>query len=151
MHYDSTPEPGAPSSRRVAWAVGAALIMIGIGGLAAWGATRPDALSYFMTPSDVAAKGAAAQGPSLRVGGRVEPGTLVRDGSSVRFSVSDGTNAVPVAYTGEVPDTLKESTDVVAEGAIAADGILRATRVLAKCSSRFVPKVERDARASATG
>lgn len=136
-------------SRRLKWLVGSALILVGIGGLSLWGLRQPGAVSFYMTPSDVVSKGSAAIGPTLRVGGRVAAGTLDRRGSSVAFTITDGRHDVPVRYTGEVPDTLKEGTDVVAEGTIGRDRTLAATRVLAKCSSKFVPKVERDARAVA--
>jgi cytochrome c-type biogenesis protein CcmE len=57
----------------------------------------------------------------------------------VSFDVTDGDRTVGVVHRGEVPDTLKESTDVIAEGTITPDGTVAATRVLAKCSSKFVP------------
>jgi cytochrome c-type biogenesis protein CcmE len=131
------------SATRAKWIVGLALILVGLGGLAVWAMRAPGAVAYFVTASEAKQKPA---GQALRLGGRVAAGTLVRTGPSVTFSVTDGETVVPVAYTGEIPDTLKEGTDVVAEGAI-RDGTLTATRVMAKCSSRFVPKVEQDARA----
>jgi cytochrome c-type biogenesis protein CcmE len=137
------------ASRRLRWATGSALILAGIGGLAAWGMTRPGAISFYVTPAEVFDKGPAAYGPSLRVGGKVADGTLVRDGASVSFTITDGHRDVPVRYHGEIPDTLRNGTEVVAEGTLHPGGTLAATRVLAKCSSRFVPKVERDARAAA--
>lgn len=136
-----------PTSRRARWLVGAGLILLGIAGLGVWAMRTPGAVSYFVTPSEVNARGPSAQ--TFRLGGRVAPATLVRKGSSVTFAVVDDKAAVRVAYRGEVPDTLKEGTDVVAEGRLREDGVLAADRVMAKCSSRFVPKVEREARARA--
>jgi cytochrome c-type biogenesis protein CcmE len=125
--------------RRLKWIVGGSMICLGIGGLAAWAMATPGAVSYYTTPSEIAVQGVKAQGRVLRVGGRVAEGTLVRDGASVRFAVTDGHNRIPVTYRGDVPDTLKERTDVIAEGLLSPDGTLRATRVLAKCSSKFSP------------
>jgi cytochrome c-type biogenesis protein CcmE len=124
--------------RRLKWAVGGVLIVCGLGGLAAWAIASPGAVSYYVTPSQVAVQGSAVMGHQLRVGGRV--GELVRDGTNLRFTVTDGHNAVRVVYHGDVPDTLKVGTDAVADGTLRPDGTLVATRVLAKCSSKFAPK-----------
>ena len=123
--------------RRAKWAAGITLIVAGIGALAAWAIASPDAVAYYKTPSEV--HSSDVMGRNLRVGGRVAAGSLIREGSSVAFVVTDGERSVPVVYRGEVPDTLKEQTDVVAEGRLRPDGTLQATRVLAKCSSKYVP------------
>jgi cytochrome c-type biogenesis protein CcmE len=78
-------------------------------------------------------------GHQLRVGGQVAKGTMHRTGTTVGFTVTDGHHTVPVSYHGDVPDTLKPGTDVVAEGMLQPSGTLIATRVLAKCSSKFAP------------
>ena len=55
----------------------------------------------------------------IRLGGLVEPGTLVRgDNLQVSFEVTDGNKSVPVAYTGILPDLFREGQGVVAEGAL---------------------------------
>ena len=123
----------APRNKK--WIVAVSCIVLGIGGLAAWAVATPGAVSYYATPSEVLSD-ANVQTRNLRVGGRVAD--LVRDGTLVTFGVSDGHEVVPVSYRGDVPDTLKDSTDVIAEGRINAKGTLVATRVLAKCSSKFV-------------
>lgn len=125
--------------RRATWIVGGGLVLAGLGGLVAWAVTAPGALNYYKTPSEIAA-GDAVGGRTLRIGGRVADGSFERDGSRVAFGLTDGKNVVPVVYRGDVPDTLKEATDAVAEGSLRSDGTLVATRVLAKCSSKFVPE-----------
>lgn len=136
--------PGLSGPRfRLKWVLGGGLLAVGIVGLSAWALASPGAVSYFATPSEIAAGDVPSEG-SLRVGGRVAPGTLDRDGTVVSFTVTDGDAEVPVVYAGEVPDTLKEETDVVAEGNLDPDGTLVASRVLAKCSSKFVPADEVD-------
>jgi cytochrome c-type biogenesis protein CcmE len=135
---DTTPD-SRPGSRKK-WVVAVSLIVAGIGGLAAWAVATPGAVSYYATPSEVVADGPDAMNRNLRLGGRVAD--LVRDGTLVTFDVSDGKTVVPVRYRGEVPDTLKDATDVIAEGQVGTDGTLVATRVLAKCSSKFVDEPE---------
>ncbi len=130
-------EPREPGSRK-RWIVAVSFIVAGIVALAAWAVASPGAVSYYATPSEVQAEALVddTMGRNLRVGGRVAD--LVRDGTLVTFDVSDGHEVVPVRYRGDVPDTLKEATDVIAEGQLGSDGTLVATRVLAKCSSKFV-------------
>ena len=122
---------------RLKWVVGATLIVVGIGALAAWAIASPGAVSYYATPSEVKVQGAQAMNRQLRVGGRVADDSLRRSGASVRFVVADGHNSLPVVYRGDIPDTLKPGTDVVAEGRLTSDGTLVASRVLAKCSSKY--------------
>jgi cytochrome c-type biogenesis protein CcmE len=139
----STQEPSQPRRPpRAKWAAGITLIVAGIGALAVWAIASPDAIAYYKTPSEV--HSSDTSGRNLRVGGRVAAGSLHRSGALVRFVVTDGHDTVPVVYRGDVPDTLKEHTDVVAEGRLQPDGTLLATRVLAKCSSKFVPADKAD-------
>ncbi len=125
-------------SRRAKWATGISLIVAGIVGLAAWAVTSPDAVAYYKTPSEIA-DGTGIAGRNVRVGGRVAEGSLDRAGPRVSFVITDGRQQVPVRYAGEVPDTLKEGTDAIAEGRIVG-ATLVAKRIQAKCSSKFVPK-----------
>lgn len=140
MSEQASPQP--PRSRRAKWAAGITLIVAGIGALAVWAIASPDAVAYYKTPSEIHSTDTG--GRMLRVGGRVAGGSLHRAGTLVRFVVTDGHEAVPVSYRGDVPDTLKDNTDVVAEGRLRPDGTLVATRVLAKCSSKFVPADKAD-------
>jgi len=57
-----------------------------------------------------------------------------------RFSVKNGDKVVLASYTGIVPDTLKEGTEVVLQGRLAPDGFhVDANGVMAKCPSRYDP------------
>jgi cytochrome c-type biogenesis protein CcmE len=134
MEEQTLVEAPAPASRKK-WVVAVSLIVAGIAGLAVWAVATPGAVSYYATPAEVLADD-QAMSKALRVGGRVTE--LDRDGTLVTFGVSDGHSVIPVSYRGDVPDTLKDDTDVIAEGRLGADGTLTATRVLAKCSSKFV-------------
>lgn len=132
-----TPTSAPRRSRRAKWATGISLIVAGIVGLAAWAVTSPDAVAYYKTPSELGARDDG--GRNLRVGGRVADGSLERVGGTVIFVVTDGHSEIPVRFSGEVPDTLKEGTDAIAEGRLVG-GTLVAKRIQAKCSSKFVPK-----------
>ena len=123
------------------WVAGITLIVAAIAGLAVWAMFSPGALAYYKTPSQVAEMRATAGDSTkvLRIGGRVTE--LDRTGRTIFLTLSDGTSQVPVEFTGEVPDTLKQGTDAVVEGdSWTSDGTFSADRVQAKCSSKFVPK-----------
>jgi cytochrome c-type biogenesis protein CcmE len=77
----------------------------------------------------------------LRIGGLVEPGSVERaDGSPrIRFRVTDNINAVPVVYAGLLPDLFREGQGVVANGKLGADGIFRASEILARHDENYMP------------
>ena len=105
--------------------------------LAMWGLR--DRASYFYTPSDIAA-GKAVGDRTVRLGGMVEKGSLVRapDGVTVSFRVTDGPAHTPVTYRGILPDLFREGSGVVAEGRVTSAGFVAET-ILAKHDERYMP------------
>ena len=51
--------------------------------------------------------------------------------------MKDATAAIPVEYTGTLPDIFRPGITVVVEGRLGADGVFHARTLLAKCPSRF--------------
>ncbi|UJW76564.1 cytochrome c maturation protein CcmE [Rhizobium sp. SL42] len=98
-------------------------------------------IAYFYMPSDIAEKGV---GPDtrIRLGGLVAEGSVVRgEGSTVKFSVTDGNGTVPVTYTGILPDLFREGQGVVTEGMFTAGSqVFVADTVLAKHDENYMPK-----------
>jgi cytochrome c-type biogenesis protein CcmE len=107
-----------PKSQRLVLVVLALVAVLGAVLLAMWGLR--DRASYFYTPSDIVA-GKAVGDRSVRLGGMVEKGSLVRapDGVTVSFRVTDGPARTSVTYRGILPDLFREGSGVVAEGRIA--------------------------------
>ncbi|ABD87394.1 cytochrome c maturation protein CcmE [Rhodopseudomonas palustris] len=104
-----------------------------------------DSIVFFSTPQMVAEQHIAA-GKRFRLGGLVEPGTLVRgDNLAVSFKVSDGSAMVPVTYKGILPDLFREGQGVVTEGALDTAGVFKADTVLAKHDENYMPKEVADA------
>jgi cytochrome c-type biogenesis protein CcmE len=101
-------------------------------------------LQFAYTPTQIAAK-EAPEGRTLRVGGLVQAGTVVRDGVTVRFTVTDTVKAVPVRYEGILPDLFKEGKGVVAQGKLGPDGVFAAREVLAKHDENYMPPEAADA------
>lgn len=103
-----------------------------------------DGINFFRAPSQVLAE---PPGPDevFRIGGLVEEGTLVRgDGETIRFSVTDGGAAVPVVYTGVLPDLFEENQGMVGTGRY-INGTFEATEILAKHDETYMPKEVVDA------
>jgi cytochrome c-type biogenesis protein CcmE len=123
--------------QRLRWGLGISLIVAGIAALAFWAVASPGALAYYRSPTQVAAEHPAAT-QNIRVGGRVRD--LERGAGFANFTLTDGHDSVRVLYHGEVPDTLKDGTDGIAEGHITADGTMHADQVQAKCSSKYMTK-----------
>jgi len=118
-----------------------------VGGLAAVGVASTLVLNafqsnlvFFLTPTQVAAN-EAPRDRAFRIGGLVETGSVVRekDALTVRFKVTDTAKAIPVVYTGILPDLFREGKGVVAQGKIGSDGTFKATEVLAKHDENYMP------------
>ena len=103
-----------------------------------------DTLVFFYSPTELEAKH-VPQGRSVRVGGLVEQGSVNRAAGEVKFRVTDTAKAVDVVYRGQLPDLFREGQGVVCEGVLGADGVFRATEVLAKHDETYMPREVVDA------
>src|ERR1700678_434160 len=102
--------------------IGGSLAVLSVAAALVLNAMR-DSIVFFSTPAMVAEKHIKA-GKRFRLGGLVQPGSLVRgDNLMVRFEVGDGSAALPVSYQGILPDLFREGQGIVAEGALDASGV----------------------------
>jgi cytochrome c-type biogenesis protein CcmE len=124
--------------------IGSALAVLGFAaGLVLYALS--DSIVFFSTPT-MAAEQHIAPGKRFRLGGLVQPGSLVKgDNLAVNFSIADGSATLPVAYKGILPDLFREGQGVVAEGALDAAGVFKADTVLAKHDETYMPKDVADA------
>jgi cytochrome c-type biogenesis protein CcmE len=91
---------------------------------------------YYLTVSEL--RSHSADSGYVRVAGVVQDDVQKSDGGlHVMFTEKDGTDSVPVDYTGTLPDIFKPGITVVAEGRLGTDGVFHARTLLAKCPSRF--------------
>ena len=99
-----------------------------------------DGVSFFYTPSQ-ALEAEVAAGRNVRLGGLVQPGSVVKkpDGS-VLFTVADAKASVRVRYHGDLPDLFREGQGVVCQGVLTADGGFEAREVLAKHDENYMPR-----------
>ena len=116
---------------------------------------------YYLTVSEAAARQAELSGQMLRVAGRVVPGTVQWDPSSLtlKFALMEpppgdskpGVTAIattaPVSVRFAVvsrgqpkPDMFAAGRDVIVEGLLAQNGTIEARQVLTSCPSKYSPK-----------
>ena len=117
-------------------------------GLATWlvlGAFREN-LVFFFSPTQVAAKEVPVN-KTFRIGGLVGEGTLKKDpdGLTVRFTITDTANTIPVVYKGILPDLFKEGRGCVAQGRMNSDGVFYADQIMAKHDENYMPPEAADA------
>jgi cytochrome c-type biogenesis protein CcmE len=79
-------------------------------------------------------------GKSYELTGEVVDGSVEREGDSLRFRIRDrdGTESVPVVYSGVVPDPFRDGREVIVEGELRR-GTFVAERdsLVTKCPSKF--------------
>jgi cytochrome c-type biogenesis protein CcmE len=105
-----------------------------------------DNLLFFFSPSQIA-DGEAPTQRQFRLGGMVQDGSVQRaDGSmTVEFIVTDYAHAVPVSYTGILPDLFQEGQGVVAVGNLDPNGHFTANQIIAKHDENYMPPEVADA------
>jgi cytochrome c-type biogenesis protein CcmE len=129
--------------RRLA-AVG--LVLLGLGlALGLFLSAIGENLVFFRSPSDILASPPPPD-RAFRLGGLVEAGSVERGGSAlagerpeIRFRVTDGAHAVPVVFSGVLPDLFREGQGVVTLGRLGPDGVFRASEVLARHDETYMP------------
>lgn len=93
---------------------------------------------FFRTPTEIA-EGSVQPNITIRIGGLVAEGSVEKSDQTVRFTVSDGVNDVPVTYVGLLPDLFREGQGVVADGKLTPDGRFEAATILAKHDENYMP------------
>ena len=133
------------SPRRKRFIVAAVVLLLAVGYLSYVNFSASAA--YYVTPSELKAKGTEAIDQKMRMDGAVVPGTVEWNGKTLQltFTITDKTGvqekaAFPVSYRGVLPDTFKEGGEVIVEGTFNASGTFQATKLWARCPSRFEEK-----------
>jgi cytochrome c-type biogenesis protein CcmE len=103
--------------------------------------------SYYLTIQEFLTQRDQYGGASLRVAGRVAPGSIDYDARTLRLQFRlasfsderDPSGFVPVVFTGIKPDMFADGRDVIVEGRY-TDGVLQAKQVLTSCPSKYEAK-----------
>ena len=127
-----------PHRRRLPWSfLLAGLVILGAVGYLIYANTQTNA-AYDMTVSELKqCSGCMAQ--AVRVEGTVQKGSIQRDEATqqLAFMISDGSQSIPVVYTGVVPDIFNSGIQVVVEGHYSSHSAFQAQTLLTKCPSKF--------------
>ena len=106
--------------------------------------------SYYVTIAELGGMGEKAYHSNLRVEGFVVPGSIEQSGTHVTFVMNEFESHTPQAATGRrltvnykgsepPPDTFKDDSQALAQGAYGRDGVFHATVLQAKCASKYAP------------
>jgi cytochrome c-type biogenesis protein CcmE len=121
--------------------------ILGTLGWLAWGGIK-DGQTYFKTIPELSRMGDQATAKRVRVSGYVLPGSIANRGSEVHFTIveneglEDSGAHLNVVYTGvdPLPDTFKAHAQALADGKLDANGVFHATKIQAKCASKYEAK-----------
>ena len=111
------------------------LIWLAAGGIS-------DTKTYYKTITELGQIDNSARNQRLRVGGDVKPGSIVKNGSRVTFTLHQDAKVLSVVYTGTdpLPDTFKDNAQALADGRLGPDGTFEASKIQAKCASKYEAK-----------
>ncbi|HEX7051037.1 MAG TPA: cytochrome c maturation protein CcmE [Longimicrobiales bacterium] len=128
--------------RRVGLIIGI-LVIVGSFGYLIYGGIGKN-LVYFVTPTELLARDAAARGEAVRLGGQVVPGSVHWDAEALdlRFRITDGRNVIRVHSTGAPPQMFRDGIGVVIEGRLGPEGVFESTNLMVKHSNEYRPPHE---------
>jgi cytochrome c-type biogenesis protein CcmE len=96
--------------------------------------------AYYLTVTELDAKGVAMVGERVRVSGAVVEGSEVWEPKemTLRFSITDvDGKQLPIVFFGPRPDNFQRAAEAIVEGELLADGSFQANTLLLKCPSRY--------------
>ncbi|HLG59500.1 MAG TPA: cytochrome c maturation protein CcmE [Vicinamibacterales bacterium] len=100
--------------------------------------TLGESMQYYKYVDEVMAQPQSWEGKSLQVHGNVVAGSIGRKPDSLewKFDIQRGGKVLTAYYTGIVPDTFKNDSEVVLTGRLTPNGFM-ATDMTAKCPSKY--------------
>jgi cytochrome c-type biogenesis protein CcmE len=101
-----------------------------------------NALVYYLTPTELAARGEAAIGQSVRLGGLVLAGSVSGSATDLTFVLTDGETEITVHSTVAPTSSFREGAGAVVEGVLRPDGVFEADEVLVKHDENYVAPSE---------
>jgi cytochrome c-type biogenesis protein CcmE len=120
------------------------IIVIGVGlGYFTYQAMQ-SSWSYYYSVDEFSANIADMNNYSLRIAGRVKPGSVNRnlEKMNLTFTLAGAKTEIPVFYEGAVPENFTEDIEVVVEGRLDKNKSFKAKTLMTKCESKYKAKVE---------
>ena len=123
-----------PKALKIAASV--TVVMLALAGLLV--ASLRDETQYYKHVDEVMQDPAAWHGRRLQLHGYVDRIERKRNSLEYRFNVASNGSVVQARYTGVVPDTFKDGSEVVLKGTLGPDGFdVERNGVMAKCPSKY--------------
>ena len=103
--------------------------------------------TYYVTSDELMQKVQAGQvtaGKTVRLAGNIDKGSVKWDASklALQFNATNKEVAVPVKYTGPLPDSFNMADSVVVEGTYNADGSVTAHNLFVQCPSKYETEIK---------
>ena len=100
--------------------------------------TLGESLQYYKYVDEVVGSQSDWTGKKLQVHGYVVPGSIgrKRDKLEYRFDIQRNGKTMRAFYSGIVPDTFKDDSEVVLTGVLTSEGFM-ANEMTAKCPSKY--------------
>jgi cytochrome c-type biogenesis protein CcmE len=102
--------------------------------------TLSEGTEYYKHVDEVMVDPGAWYGKKLQLHGHVVEGSILRkrDTLDYRFQIQSNGKVVHARYSGIVPDTFKNGSEVVVKGTLGPDGFsVEPNGVMAKCPSKY--------------
>ena len=125
-------------SKRMKGTVVGVAVVVAVFAYLIWGGIGQN-LVYFLTPTELLAKGSTAYGSSLRLGGMVDAGSVRWDADKLelRFRLKDESRTVEVLSSGAPPQMFTEGIGAVVEGVWTPEGVFRSHNLMVKHSNEY--------------
>jgi cytochrome c-type biogenesis protein CcmE len=136
-----TAKPLLMKQKAVKIGITSLVLILALGGLLY--STLSEGTEYYKHVEEVMVDPGSWHGKNLQLHGYVVKDSIMRkrDSLEYRFKVQSKGAVVDASYTGIVPDTFKDDSEVVLKGRLDADGFHVAPNgVMAKCPSKYEAK-----------
>lgn len=128
--------PLPPRGRRWGVLVGVAVVVAVIAYLAF--SSVGNALVYYVTPTELLARGPNAFGVTVRLGGLVKAGSISGEAPDLTFVLTDGTTEITIHAATAPTRSFREGIGAVVEGELDVHGAFEASQVIVKHDENYV-------------
>jgi cytochrome c-type biogenesis protein CcmE len=128
-------------SKTIKIALTAGVLVLALSGLMY--TTLSEGTEYYKHVDEVMSNPGEWQGKRMSLHGFVVDKSIMRrpDTLDYRFDIQNNGKIVPARYTGVVPDTFKDGSEVVLKGRLGPNGfVVDPNGVMAKCPSKYESK-----------
>lgn len=130
-------------NRSRGFVVAGVAVVLGAFAYLLWGGIDSN-IVYFLTPSELMAKGTGGYDAPVRIGGMVQDGSVQwdKDKLELRFNVTDGRTVLPVFSKGAPPQMFQAGIGVVLEGKYDRSGVFHSNTLMVKHSNEYKPPAD---------